>query len=77
MNITNVSEHSITAFDLSGTRHEFKADTIILAVGYKANNKLYESLKGKFPEVYNIGDSKTPRRVTEAIYEAWYIAQQI
>jgi 2,4-dienoyl-CoA reductase-like NADH-dependent reductase (Old Yellow Enzyme family)/thioredoxin reductase len=77
INIAQITDNSLVAFDQEGKRYEFKADNVVLAVGYTSNGALYETLVGKFPEVYNIGDSRKPRRITEAIHEAWYIAQQI
>ena len=77
MNIVQITDKSLVAFDQEGRKHEFKADNVVLAVGYTPNKAIYETLVGKFPEVYNIGDSRKPRKMTDAIHEAWYIAQQI
>ncbi len=39
------------------------ADTIILAVGFKKENDLYEELKFDIGELYNIGDSREVRNI--------------
>jgi len=41
------------------------------------NNALVESLKGKVPEVYVIGDASKPREVMEAVLEGEEIALKI
>jgi 2-enoate reductase len=54
-----------------GKKEAIPADTIIIAVGYKANDRLYGALKGKVPEVYCVGNSSEPRRILEAAGEAY------
>jgi hypothetical protein len=44
-------------------------DTIVLATGPQANEELYLSLKGRFPNVHRIGDCLAPRKLDHAIYE--------
>ena len=56
-----------------GKKQTLLADTIIIAVGYKANNGLYKSLEGKVSEIYCIGNSSEPRRILEATGEGYRI----
>lgn len=44
-------------------------DTVVMAVGNKACDELYQSLKGKVNEIFAIGDCLAPRRIPEAIRE--------
>ena len=53
------------------------ADTIIMAVGAKAENDLVGQLKGLTSELYSIGDCVEPRDVMYAIREAAELAQRI
>jgi hypothetical protein len=46
-----------------------KADTRVLAMGSRLENKLVEELKGMVPGIHLIGDCKKPRNVLEAINE--------
>ncbi|UCH50728.1 MAG: FAD-dependent oxidoreductase [Chloroflexota bacterium] len=55
----------------NGEKETIRADTVITAVGYKANERLYKALKGRVPEVYCIGDSSEPRRIREATSEGY------
>jgi mycofactocin system FadH/OYE family oxidoreductase 2 len=52
-------------------------DTIVLAMGQKADDSLYTSLKGKVPELYRIGDAVAPRKVDMAIWEGHKIGREI
>jgi len=61
----------------SGERNEIPCDTVILAVGTKPNDGLYDELVGKVPEVYKIGDCAKPRKAIDATHEAADLALKI
>jgi hypothetical protein len=44
-------------------------DTIVLAAGNAADDKLYFNLKGKVKELYRVGDCVAPRKTDMAIVE--------
>ena len=54
-----------------------KMNEIVLAVGYKPNSILYDSLKGKIAELYTIGDCVKPRKALEAIHEGFEVGLKI
>ncbi|MBI2858306.1 MAG: FAD-dependent oxidoreductase [Chloroflexi bacterium] len=54
-----------------------KADTVVLAVGMKPDNRLFEELKGLVPELYAVGDCLEPRNALEAINEGAEVAFKI
>ncbi|MEM3564362.1 MAG: FAD-dependent oxidoreductase [Candidatus Jordarchaeaceae archaeon] len=54
-----------------------EADTVVIAVGSKPNNELFEKMKGKVPEIYAVGDCVTPRKAMDAMHEAAAIARKI
>jgi len=62
---------SVQICTAEGKRQTIPADTIIIAVGYKANDRLYKALEGKVPETYRIGNSAEPRRILEATSEGY------
>lgn len=71
---TGVKEEKITAegmeiVDRDGKRVALKADNIVLAAGTVADKTVFESLKGKVPELYEVGDCAKARRIQEAVYE--------
>jgi 2,4-dienoyl-CoA reductase-like NADH-dependent reductase (Old Yellow Enzyme family)/thioredoxin reductase len=75
--IDEVTEEGMSVINKKRERHVIKADTILMALGAKANNKLAEELKDRSWEFYCIGDCVEPRRIIDAIYEGSYVARQI
>jgi 2-enoate reductase len=68
-----IKEGSIHMTTADGRKEAIPADTIIVAVGYKANDRLYKDLEGKVSEIYCIGNSSEPRRLLEATSEGYQI----
>ncbi len=66
-----IKEGSVQVTTAEGEKETIQADTVIIAVGYKANERLFKALEGKVPEIYCIGDSSEPRRILEAIREGY------
>jgi len=66
-----IKEGSVKVTTAEGKKETIPADTVIIAVGYKANDQLYKALEGKVPEIYCIGNSSEPRRILEAIREGY------
>ncbi|MFX1238377.1 MAG: FAD-dependent oxidoreductase, partial [Promethearchaeota archaeon] len=56
-----------------GENQTINADTVILAVGMKPNNDLFNALKGKIANLHVLGDSKSPARILEAIHSGYWI----
>jgi len=52
-------------------------DTVVLAMGYKTNKQLAQSLGGKVAELYSVGDCVKPRTTKEAIEEGFRIGLRI
>jgi 2,4-dienoyl-CoA reductase (NADPH2) len=53
------------------------ADTVVLAVGAKPEDRLYRELEGKVPELYAVGDCVSPRKMIEAIHEGYAVASAV
>ena len=53
------------------------ADTVVLAIGAKANNSLVAELEGRVKELHVIGDAAHPRKLTEAIREGFDLARTL
>jgi len=66
-----IREGSVRVTTAEGKRETIPADTVIIAVGYKANDRLYKALEGKVSEIYCIGNSAEPRRILEATSEGY------
>ncbi|HBW36807.1 FAD-dependent oxidoreductase [Desulfosporosinus sp. BICA1-9] len=55
----------------AGEQRVIPADTVILAVGSCSQNELYTALQGKIESLSIIGDAAKPRKVLDAIHEAY------
>jgi 2,4-dienoyl-CoA reductase (NADPH2) len=53
------------------------AETVVLAIGARANNQLAKELEGKVKELHVIGDAVKPRKLTEAIREGFDLARSL
>ena len=60
-----------------GAQKVIPADTVILAIGSRSNNELYLALQGKLESLSIIGDAAKPRKVLDAIHEAYAEAIKI
>jgi len=79
---TGVKEEEITGkgieiVDKDGKRISLEADDIVIATGSVADKTLFESLKGKVPELYEIGDCAQACRIYEAMYEGAMASMKI
>jgi len=72
-----VTEQGVAVVDISGNRKVIDADTVVLAVGFRSNNKLQEKLVGKVPELYSVGDCVRLGKITGAIHGGSRVARQI
>lgn len=53
------------------------ADSVILCVGYKAENSLYEELKDQVDAIYQIGDANKVANIMYAIWDAYEVASTL
>jgi len=60
-----------------GQKQTIAADTVISAIPFKANDELYQKIKGTVPEVYQIGDSVGPRKIIDAIEDGFRVCRAI
>jgi len=63
--------------ETGGSRREFKADSVVLALGFKANQSLQNGLEGKVPELYAIGDCVEPGKILNAIWQGFHASRLI
>jgi NADPH-dependent 2,4-dienoyl-CoA reductase/sulfur reductase-like enzyme len=70
--VTNIGADEVHCGD-----EHFAADTVVLAVGQKSNDRLYGEVADAAPEVYMIGDCVAPRRLLDAIHEGFAIGGAI
>jgi NADPH-dependent 2,4-dienoyl-CoA reductase/sulfur reductase-like enzyme len=76
--LESVIDKGAIVVDKFGRRQEMMADNIVLAVGFIPLTSLREKLeKEKGFEVYAIGDCVSPRRIFDAIHEAYLTARKL
>ncbi len=77
--ISAFTDEYIETVDSDGNVHKFEADTYVLALGVKPDNKLALELLGMFPEdVYVVGDCVSSGRVlADANQEGFHAAMMI
>jgi 2,4-dienoyl-CoA reductase-like NADH-dependent reductase (Old Yellow Enzyme family)/thioredoxin reductase len=63
--------------DSQGTKKLEGFDSIVIALGFIADDEPVQTLKGKVSEVYVVGDASKPREVMEALAEGEEVALKI
>jgi 2,4-dienoyl-CoA reductase-like NADH-dependent reductase (Old Yellow Enzyme family)/thioredoxin reductase len=72
-----VNEAGLVIKSQDGNEELIKADTVISAVGYRADNALFEKLSNAAPIVQRLGDCRRPGKVTNAVSDGYYMALDI
>ena len=60
-----------------GETTHIDADSVILCIGYRSENSLYEPLQDKVAEIYQIGDANRVANIMYAIWDAFEVANHI
>lgn len=60
-----------------GRKQTLKADTIITALPLLPNDSLVKSLRGKVPEIYQVGDCSKPAYIPDAITDGSRIGRAV
>jgi len=74
--LVEITPKGLIIMTKEGEKKTLEADTII-PVGFAPNTELYDSLKGKVPELYSIGDCNDPAIIPDATAAGWRIGNQI
>lgn len=75
--VVQITDKGAIIADKENKRSTLEADTVVLAVGFKPERRLWESLKDKVSEVYAIGDCVEPLKVMNAIWGGFRTARLI
>lgn len=75
--VVEILDQGIVVMDKQFHRNTVTVDTVVLAIGFAAENELYRQLSGKVPEIYAIGDAQAPRNIMHAIWSANEVARNI
>jgi pyruvate/2-oxoglutarate dehydrogenase complex dihydrolipoamide dehydrogenase (E3) component len=72
-----VTPQGIVITTKDGEKKTVAADAIVLAAGAVPDQKLYEDIKGKVPEVHCVGDCVEPRTIRDATRDGYRIGLQL
>jgi 2,4-dienoyl-CoA reductase (NADPH2) len=75
--VLEITDSEVVA-ENNGQKIKFPADSVIIAVGLRPNDALYQELEaaGKF-ELFKAGDANRPRKVMDAISEGYEVGLKI
>ncbi|MEM0040115.1 MAG: FAD-dependent oxidoreductase [Thermofilum sp.] len=74
--VESIEDGRVIAITPSG-RIELPCDTVILCTGLTPVRDLYEQLRKIHPNVYLIGDALSPRKIRDAVWDAYYLASSL
>ncbi|MGD8868489.1 MAG: FAD-dependent oxidoreductase [Gemmatimonadales bacterium] len=74
--VTHLTRDAAMA-ERDGAEIQFPIETVVLAVGVRSNRELADGLEGSGLELHVVGDAVEPRRVLEAIQEAFEVAAEL
>lgn len=77
--IRDIRHETVVAADADGHETQIPCDTIVLAVGVRADDQLYQQVRTELEGLpaFLIGDAASPRQATEALLEGWRIANSL
>lgn len=74
--VTGYQNGVLTAVGEDGEK-KIPCNSVILSVGYKEENSLYQELEFEVPEIYLLGDAKKVSNIMYAIWDAFEVANHI
>ena len=69
--LIGIEDAKITV-ESNGVQSTIDCDTVVLAIGFRANNSLEEELKDKVKDIVTVGDAVAPRKVLNATWEGYH-----
>lgn len=75
--VERVRDKGLEIVNEKGERQLIESESIVIAVGSKPNKELFEALKGRGLDVFQIGDCVETRRIVDAVREGFLLGCQI
>lgn len=72
--VTNITDTGI-CYEKDGVKQEIQCDTVVMAVGYRANNSLEDEIWDGVYNVRTVGDAIAARKVINAVHEGFHAAR--
>ena len=67
----------VAVHTLTGEHATFEAESIVVASGGRANDSLFDALRGRIAALFVVGDAVAPRRVHDAVLEGTRVGRQV
>jgi len=68
--LLEVTDEGIVVINNKFGKKEIKADTVVLAVGFKSERELFYKMNGKMADLYIVGDANNATNIMNAIWTA-------
>jgi 2-enoate reductase len=75
--LVEVADRGGRLMDADLKKTTLTADTLVLSVGLTSDRQLYETLAGKTPNLYLIGDARETRNLMGAIWDAYEVVRTL
>jgi len=75
--IQEISDSEVTAINNKSELSKIKCDSVVLAVGLKPIDDLYHKIAKEKKLIYKIRDCKEPRKIINAVWEAFNICMNL
>ena len=75
--VEEVLHDGVRIIGKEGREEKIDASSVVLALGMKPRKELIETFEGLAPEFYAIGDCVTPRKIMNAVHEAFNVAIEL
>lgn len=75
--VKRIEDNGAVVADKEGNETFIEADKIIVAIGVRPDNTLYDKIKSRGYEIHRIGDCLEPRSAKAAIYEGAVLGRSI
>jgi len=73
--LQEVTNESAMFMSSTFERRSLKADTFVLSIGLKPSRALYDTLVGRIPNLYLIGDARKVHTIMNGIWDAYEVAR--
>ncbi len=75
--LTEITDKGIVIENKKGIKTELSADSVVLSLGAKSDNRLFEELRGSVKNLYLIGDGEKVGRIADATRSAFECVKKI
>ena len=72
--VRRITENGIS-YEKEESVMEISCDTVVMAVGFRSNNRLEDDIWDQVANVRTVGDAVAPRKVLNAVHEGFHAAR--